>query len=444
MGWLSCWLAYAVVWTPGRAVPRTATLSLTLDDQPVEVAYPLGGDHHSLALEIIDQLGISSGLGCADRDCLVARLTDTLRSREPASLRDYLVQQGWTDDMVSTLHDVLNINFWHFAMLNDEDRNIKFDAAIRRAVERAGSGARVLDLGAGSGLLSMMAARAGAANVFAIERSALLSSVAPRILEKNGFVVNQTINWLSRDSTSVSMNDIGGQPCHILVSETLGVSVLDEAGLLYMSDLRDRLLAHSEPSRVSVIPARVVTYAAVVRSKALRELSWAEQAAGFEVSPLNGYREDKVRLRRMSKDWGFMLSESPPDIVAGPFQILTVDFRGDDPHAYDGGLNITQTMPVLSQGEVHAVITWFDAFLDDEPSSMMSTSPWARDNSFARQQHWGQLIELVPALTSASFQADSAGRCREGAVPPCLPYAEIGDAIQLSATIDSTGGVRCR
>ena len=75
------------------------------------------------------------------------------------------------------LRDVSNVNNWHFAMLNDVDRNAKFDLAIREAVAALApevGRVRVLDLGAGSGLLSMMAARAGADKVYAVERSALL------------------------------------------------------------------------------------------------------------------------------------------------------------------------------------------------------------------------------------------------------------------------------
>ena len=49
---------------------------------------------------------------------------------------------------------------WHFGMLNDAERNTAYDRALRARV-RAGD--MVLDIGAGTGLLGMMAARAGAA-----------------------------------------------------------------------------------------------------------------------------------------------------------------------------------------------------------------------------------------------------------------------------------------
>ncbi len=52
---------------------------------------------------------------------------------------------------------------WHFDMVLDEQRNHAYDAAIKRAVElrRAGenNGVKVLDIGTGSGILSLMAAR---------------------------------------------------------------------------------------------------------------------------------------------------------------------------------------------------------------------------------------------------------------------------------------------
>ena len=59
---------------------------------------------------------------------------------------------------------------WHFPMLNDVERNRSYEAGIEAAV-REGGGRTVLDLGAGTGLLSLMAARAGADRVYACEAS---------------------------------------------------------------------------------------------------------------------------------------------------------------------------------------------------------------------------------------------------------------------------------
>jgi hypothetical protein len=57
---------------------------------------------------------------------------------------------------------------WHYRMLNDQARNEAYDRAIRRALLLR-PGAVVLDIGGGTGLLSMFAARAGARHVYCCE-----------------------------------------------------------------------------------------------------------------------------------------------------------------------------------------------------------------------------------------------------------------------------------
>ena len=227
-------------------------------------------------------------------------------------------------------------------------------ARRRREAEIAGrngaaaaAGVCVIDIGSGSGLLAMMAARAGAGTVHAVEQSPLLSQVGPTIVANNGFSVRRAddaaggaaqVVWHQAMSTSVGLSALGGERCDVLVSETLGVSVVDEGGLKFMGDARDRLLIagaavpkpwppgqpqattiHSNTAAAAffgeVVPAAVVTWAAVVRCEQLWSLTHATTAAGFDVgSGLNQFRDSKSRLRRMSKDWGFMLSEAPHEV----------------------------------------------------------------------------------------------------------------------------------
>ncbi len=72
------------------------------------------------------------------------------------------------------------VSRWHFAMINDAVRNEAYRVAIAAAVKAAAANARgslaeepVLDIGAGTGLLAMMASEAGAGTVFAVEVSDL-------------------------------------------------------------------------------------------------------------------------------------------------------------------------------------------------------------------------------------------------------------------------------
>lgn len=70
-------------------------------------------------------------------------------------------------------------------MLEDNVRNKAYLQAIE-ANKAAFSGSTVLDVGAGSGLLSVMCARAGATRVYAVEASGLYT-LAEEIAAENNF-----------------------------------------------------------------------------------------------------------------------------------------------------------------------------------------------------------------------------------------------------------------
>ena len=70
-------------------------------------------------------------------------------------------------------------------MMNDASRNEAYQLAIRRAIGNR-TNLQVLDLGCGAGLLSMMAARAGAERVTAVEATPILAEMARAVVKRNG------------------------------------------------------------------------------------------------------------------------------------------------------------------------------------------------------------------------------------------------------------------
>ena len=84
---------------------------------------------------------------------------------------------------------------WHFAMLNDDRRVEAYRRAINTAVR---SGDVVLDVGTGSGLLAILAARAGAQRVYACERVERIAAKAREIIASNG--LSDRIEVLSNSS----------------------------------------------------------------------------------------------------------------------------------------------------------------------------------------------------------------------------------------------------
>ncbi|CAH1266922.1 PRMT7 [Branchiostoma lanceolatum] len=81
-------------------------------------------------------------------------------------------------------------------MLHDEERNKKYKAGLELAIGRVhgrGQRAHVLDIGTGSGLLSMLAAQAGADKVTACECFKPMAGAARKIIQKNGFADKITV-----------------------------------------------------------------------------------------------------------------------------------------------------------------------------------------------------------------------------------------------------------
>src|SRR5215212_4586312 len=72
---------------------------------------------------------------------------------------------------------------WHFEMLNDEKRNAAFEEALTNAIT---PDTVVLDIGSGTGLLAMMAARAGAKETITCEMVPLLAELARDTVARNG------------------------------------------------------------------------------------------------------------------------------------------------------------------------------------------------------------------------------------------------------------------
>lgn len=87
---------------------------------------------------------------------------DTFSTRSPAHHIPLPVAES-LENMKALVADQ-----WHYRMLNDLERNEAYDRALRRALQLL-PGAVVLDIGGGTGLLSMFAARAGAAHVYCCE-----------------------------------------------------------------------------------------------------------------------------------------------------------------------------------------------------------------------------------------------------------------------------------
>jgi predicted RNA methylase len=119
----------------------------------------------------------------------------------------------------------------HQIMLKDQARNEAYWAALQAHAK----GKVVLDVGSGTGFLAILAARAGAAHVYAVEASEM-AEVSKDIVEDNMLSDSITIiNGRIEDVTLPCMVDI-------IVSEWMGFYLVHESMMRSVLVARDRFL----------------------------------------------------------------------------------------------------------------------------------------------------------------------------------------------------------
>jgi 16S rRNA G966 N2-methylase RsmD len=138
----------------------------------------------------------------------------------------------------------------HISMLNDRGRTTAFQRAITEVVR---PGDVVVDIGTGTGILAVTAARAGAARVYAIESGAMAEAAAAVFAASD---VAEKLTLIRGWSTQVELPE----RADVLITETVGFDPYAERILQITKDARRRLL---KPD-ARLVPARIKTYGMAV------------------------------------------------------------------------------------------------------------------------------------------------------------------------------------
>ena len=237
---------------------------------------------------------------------------------------------------------------WHFPMLADKLRNDSYEQAIVRAVKKK-PGARVLDIGSGTGLLAMMATRAGAKHVTACERILHMANIARNHFAKNGFG-NDRVQICLKDSKAMKVPGDMPEKANILISETVDHSLLGEGFLESLVHARSALLEDD----VTIIPESATVFAMGIQ---LRN----EKEAGFDLSAVNLFRYRHYHGIRLKNNAHLPLTRS--------FEALNFNFYDKE---FKPGLKHFQ-IPAIADGICNAIVFWYHLHLDDE--IMISTAP---------------------------------------------------------------------
>jgi SAM-dependent methyltransferase len=122
----------------------------------------------------------------------------------------------------------------HLQMLLRVDRALSVQKAVRAAVK---PGARVLDAGCGSGILTFLALQAGAAEAVAVDRDNI--ALARALAQANGYAAQ--IRFIETDLASLDVDQVAGRVDVLLAFVYTNHVVVDEPRTAMVAALRQRV-----------------------------------------------------------------------------------------------------------------------------------------------------------------------------------------------------------
>ena len=235
----------------------------------------------------------------------------------------------------------------HFTALRDVPRAAAFQAAIQRQIAKRRAGGEevhALDIGSGSGLLAMMAARSGAATVVAAELHQPLAHVARRNIAANG--LSNVVTVVQRDAALLERGrDVRYEGCNFAVVDLFDAGLLGDRVVSLLSAARASVL---EPG-ATVVPAAATLYCMGIEVQ-------TTTARGFNVRPLNKYMWEPTYE-------AVHLATLPHRRLTKPRRVFEVFLDGS---AKDSAQEGVMKLEVLADGLLNAVVFWFDLHLDEE------------------------------------------------------------------------------
>ncbi len=259
---------------------------------------------------------------------------------------------------------------WYVSMLGDRYRNTAYYAAIKSATDSQPA-STVLDIGAGVGLLSMVAAKAGAQKVVACEFLPEISNNGKDIIECNR--LDDRVTLINKDCRTLNVPNDLPHPADVAVFETFDCSLIGEGVLHYLAHAREHLLAKS----AQYIPASGRIRAMVIEYR-------LDKLLDIDVNLLNPYRASPTFINVDATN----LDYRP---ISDPFDVFLFDFSTAGPEAASKDISI----PAITEGIAGAVLFWFDLQLDE--STSISNAPTS-----GKACHWQQGLQFLPEIKAES------------------------------------------
>ncbi len=246
---------------------------------------------------------------------------------------------GSADHEVMVLTDWLTRReapLWHFRIVHDHLRNEAYARALQRDVK---PGMTVFEIGTGTGLLAMLAARAGAAHVYTCERSADVAQVARAIVARNGLADRVTV--IAKDAHDLKLGEDLPARADLFVAEIVDNSLLGEDVLPLTELARARFL---KPEAL-LLPCEIATLGYLTDGQGRAQNYRVDEVMGFDLSPFN-------RFSPVELDAGTPAEGYEP--LSEPALLAHFDLHRDHPAESGRRVSLTATRA----GRAQALMRW--------------------------------------------------------------------------------------
>ncbi|GAB7358883.1 hypothetical protein MBLNU230_g4106t1 [Neophaeotheca triangularis] len=297
----------------------------------------------------------------------------------------------------------------------------------------------VLDVGCGTGILSLFAAKAGARKVISVDNSAIIQK-AKQIAAVNG--MSDRISFVQGRVEDIKQLPDGIEKVDVIVSEWMGYCLLYEAMLDSVLHARDRFLKRNEDGTFAGImaPSHCSMHIAPLADPdwMADNVSFWRDVYGFDMQTmLDGSFEDMV-VRHPNKD--VVCADEPsrkPIKILDLYQVGVADLE----FAADFEVKLDKDIDALD-----GFCTWFDCLFSPVPPSaeaadasafeqlskkagavVLSTSP------YTKRTHWQCGICVIDRETgTCSRPRKKDGEGEEGEAVPLGQGAALKGTFQMT------------
>ncbi|KAF4567368.1 type I protein arginine N-methyltransferase Rmt1 [Pleurotus pulmonarius] len=258
----------------------------------------------------------------------------------------------------------------HEEMLKDSVRTGSYRTAIINNPHLF-KGKTVLDVGCGTGILSMFAAKAGAKHVVGVDMSNIIDQ-AQNIIAANGFASTITLVKGKLEDIELPIQEFD-----IIISEWMGYFLLYESMLDTVLLARDKYLKKDG----LIFPDNASLYIAAIEDQDYKEekINFWDNVYGFDYSCIKD-----IALREPLVDTVELKA-----VVTNPCMVKHIDLRTAKKE--DLTFDVPFTLTATRNDYAHAFLAWFDILFDCTHKKVsFSTGP------HAQYTHWKQTVFYTP------------------------------------------------